>query len=117
MKTQQKTASLMLGLSLTLTASLTTAGTTGPTTVKQILLYEAGDLAYIYPTAGLAAPPSCAGSNAYYSFKLNRPRAKEYLAGLMAAQVSGLKVTLNGTGGCTDQTTSETLAYYTLVKP
>lgn len=116
MKTKQTMASLTMGLALILSAGLSTAGTTSNTTVKQILLYEGGDLAYVYPTIGVTAPPACAGATTYYSFKLDRPRAKEYLASLMAAQVAGLTVTFTGTGACTDQTTSETLAYYTMVK-
>ncbi|MCU0842381.1 MAG: hypothetical protein MUC79_11780 [Thiobacillaceae bacterium] len=105
-----------LTLALTLTSGLAAAGTTSNTTVKQILLYEAGDLVYVYPTLGVTAPPGCAGANAYYSFSMSRPRAKEYLAGLMAAQVAGLTVTFTGTGACTDHATSETLAYYSVTK-
>jgi hypothetical protein len=111
-----KQALLGLICGLTLAAGLATAGTTSNTTVKQILLYEGGDLAYVYPTLGVTAPPACAGATTYYSFRLDRPRAKEYLAGLMAAQVAGLTVTFTGTGACTDQATSETLAYYVMEK-
>lgn len=114
MKTKPTIAGLTLALALT--SGLAAAGTTGPTTVKQILVYEAGDLVYVYPTAGVSAPPACAGASAYYSFKMNRPRAREYLAGLMAAQVAGLTVSLTGTGACTDQSTSETLAYYSITQ-
>jgi hypothetical protein len=114
MKTKHTIAGLTLALALA--SGLAAAGTTSNTTVKEILLYEAGDLVYVYPTIGLTAPPGCAIDPTYYSFKLNRPRAKEYLAGLMAAQVAGLTVTITGTGACTDHATSETLAYYSVTK-
>ena len=102
-------------ISFGLSTGTAQAGTT-VSSVEQILLYENGDLAYIYPTGGVTAAPACGSSTAYYSFKLNRPRAKEYLAGLMVAQAAGHNVTLTGTGDCTDQANSETLAYYSMTK-
>ena len=81
--------------------------------IERILIYEAGNLVYVYPAGGVLNPPACHGSNGnYYSFSLNRPRAKEYLAGLLAAQAQGAVVEFTGTGTCTDQSVSETLAYF-----
>ena len=106
----------LTALALTLTAGLSTAGTTSNTTVRQLLLYDIGDLVFVYPANGVTAPPACAGANGYYTFRMDRPRAREYLAGLMAAQVAGLNVNLIGTGACTDDATSETLAYFVMEK-
>ena len=70
---------------------------------------------YVYPVGGVLNPPGCHGSNgSYYSFSLARPRAKEYLAGLLVAQSQGATVSFYGTGTCTDQSVSETLAYYSI---
>lgn len=81
--------------------------------IDKILIYEAGNLVYVYPVGGVLNPPSCHGSNGnYYSFSLNRPRAKEYLAGLLAAQAQGAVVEFTGTGTCYDQSVSETLSYF-----
>ena len=111
---KQALRSLILGL--TLTAGLSTAGTTSNTTIRQLLLYDIGDLVFVYPAIGVTAPLACAGANGYYTFRMDRPRAREYLAGLMAAQVAGLNVNLIGTGACTDDATSETLAYFVMEK-
>ncbi|HEU5136098.1 MAG TPA: hypothetical protein VFU13_13190 [Steroidobacteraceae bacterium] len=81
--------------------------------IDRILIYEGGNLVYVYPVGGIVNPPGCHGSNGnYYSFSLNRPRAKEYLAGLLAAQAQGAVVEFTGTGTCTDQSVSETLSYF-----
>jgi hypothetical protein len=81
--------------------------------IARILIYEAGSLVYVFPVGGVVNPPGCHGSNGdYYSFSLNRPRAKEYLAGLLAAQAQGAVVEFSGTGTCTDQSVSETLSYF-----
>jgi hypothetical protein len=91
------------------------AGTTSAQ-ISTILIYEAGDLVYVYPIGGVQGPPPCHGSNGnYYSFSLSRPRAKEYLAALLAAQARGALVHLWGTGACTDQSMSETLHYFAVV--
>jgi hypothetical protein len=81
--------------------------------IDRILIYEAGNLVYVFPVGGVVSPPACHGSNGnYYSFSLNRPRAKEYLAGLLAAQAQGAVVEFTGTGTCADQSVSETLSYF-----
>jgi hypothetical protein len=81
--------------------------------VASLLLYEGGDLVYVYPAGGVQNPPSCHGSNGdYYSFSMSRPRAKEYLAALLAAQARGATVSIHGTGNCQDQSNSETLFYF-----
>ncbi|GEM_PF-1432469 len=84
-------------------------------TISDILIFGDGPLVYVYPTSPLVGVPACAGSNGpYYSFLLTRPYAKEYLAGLLAAQARGANVTFFGYGDCRDQSVSETLAYFTV---
>lgn len=81
--------------------------------IDQILLFEGGSLLYIYPVGGVANPPACHGSNGeYYSYKMNRPLAKEYYSGLLAAHFSGAVVEFWGLGDCVDQNVSETLRYF-----
>jgi hypothetical protein len=81
--------------------------------IDRILIYETGNLVYVYPVGGVLNPPACHGSNgSYYSFSMNRARAKEYLAGLLAAQAQGAVVEFSGTGTCADQSVSETLSYF-----
>jgi hypothetical protein len=83
--------------------------------IERILIFEAGNLVYVYPVGGVVNPPSCHGSNGnYYSFSLNRPRAKEYLAGMLSAQAQGANVAFYGTGTCEDQSVSETLSYFSI---
>lgn len=83
--------------------------------IQSILLYEDGDIAYVYPVGGVVNPPACHGSNGnYVSFKLNRPRAKEYLAALLAAHVSGRTVSFYTASACTDQSVSDTLRYFSV---
>jgi hypothetical protein len=81
--------------------------------IAKILIYDAGNLVYVFPVGGVVNPPACHGSNGdYYSFSLGRLRAKEYLAGLLAAQAQGAVVEFTGTGTCADQSVSETLSYF-----
>ena len=80
--------------------------------IDHILVFDRGMLVYVYPQGGVVNPPACHGSNGnYFSFSMNRPMAKEYLAMLMAAQARGATVNFWGTGTCTDQPVSETLDY------
>ncbi|WP_206606058.1 hypothetical protein [Steroidobacter cummioxidans] len=104
------TCILALALSSAASASTTRA------TIKELLISES--LVYVYPTGGVLNPPGCHGSNGnYYSFSFNRPRAKEYLAGLLAAKSQGATVIFYGTGNCTDQPNiSETLSYFSIVE-
>jgi hypothetical protein len=84
--------------------------------IERILIFEDGNLVYVYPVGGVVNPPSCHGLNGnYYSFSLNRPRAKEYLAGLLSAQAQGATVAFYGTGTCVDQSISETLSYFAII--
>ena len=80
----------MLSLSGHLSAGTTT------TTVKSIIVWEAGNLIYVYPAIGVLSPPACQTNGPYYSFSLARPMAKVYYAGLLAAQAQGLSVTFFG---------------------
>jgi hypothetical protein len=81
--------------------------------IKSILLYEDGELVYVYPEGGVQSPPACHGSNGdYTSFKMSRPRAREYLAALLAAQMAGKSVHFRTAGVCTDQSMSDTLLYF-----
>lgn len=97
------------GLSTPVSAGSTRAS------IRELLISD--DFVYVYPSGGVVNPPSCHGSNGdYYSFSLNRPRAKEYLAGLLAAQAQGSWVIFYGTGNCADQPNiSETLAYFSVL--
>jgi hypothetical protein len=95
-----------------MSSSVATASTT-EARIARILIYETGNLVYVYPVGGVLNPPGCHGSNGdYYTFSFNRPRAKEYLAGLLAAQAQGAVVQFSGTGTCADQSVSETLSYF-----
>lgn len=81
--------------------------------ISDILFYETGDLVYIYVEGGTQQKPACAGSNGdYLSFSLSRPRAKEYLAGLMMAFSSGKTVSFWTRGACIDQSVSDTIYYF-----
>ena len=83
--------------------------------IERILIFEGGDLVYVYPVGGVQNPPACHGANgSYYSFSLARPRGKEYLAAMLAAQAERASVAFYGTGTCTDQSVSETLAYFSI---
>jgi hypothetical protein len=106
-----------------MTVVLSTAGITAnagytEARISRLLIDEDSSLVYVYPVGGVQNAPSCHGQNGnYYSFSLTRPRAKEYYAALLAAQVAGLTVTFHGKGVCTDQTFSETLNYISILTP
>lgn len=86
--------------------------------ISNILFYEGGDLVYIYVEGGTQGRPSCAGSNGdYISFKMSRPRANQYLAGLMMAFTAGKSVTFRTEGACVDQSASDTLTYFSVNNP
>jgi hypothetical protein len=81
--------------------------------ISKILYYEDADLIYIYVEGGTQNRPACAGSNGdYLSFKMSRPRAREYLSGLMAAFLAGKPVTFGTAGACIDQSVSDTIRYF-----
>lgn len=81
--------------------------------ISSILFYEQGDLIYIYVEGGTQDRPACAGSNGdYISFSMKRPRAKEYLSGLMFAYGTGKPVQFRTEGACVDQSVSDTLIYF-----
>jgi hypothetical protein len=81
--------------------------------IDSILLYEGGNLVYVYPQGGVPNPPACHGSNGNYtSFSMARPRAKEYLAALLMAHAAGKTVAFYTYETCADQSVSATLAYF-----
>ena len=89
---------------------ITKADTTAK--ISQILLYEDGNLVYIYPEGGVQNPPACHGSNGnYLSFKLDRPMAKEYLSLLMMAFAAQKTVWFRTHRDCVDQSVSDTIMY------
>ena len=107
---------MILCMALILGSVLNTvwAGTT-LATIDSILLFDGGNLVYVYPTGGVMDAPACHGSNGnYYSFSTSRSMAKEYLAALLAAQARGASVTFRGKGACLDQSVSETLDYFSV---
>ena len=113
-KIKQGLSTVLIGLFLLLGATPADA-TAVRAKIEAILLYEDGDLVYIYPVGGVPNPPSCHGTNGnYLSFKMNRPRAREYLSALLAAQASNRDVTLYHANACVDQTVSVTLRYLTV---
>ena len=90
-------------------AAAEAGSTTAP--IDKIRMISALNIVYVYPAGGIASPASCqtAGGQAYYSFSMARPMAKEYFAALLAAHARGTPVTLVGTGACQDESVSETL--------
>ena len=83
--------------------------------ISNILFYEGGDLIYVYLEGGTQSKPACAGGNGdYLSFSMKRPRAKEYLAGLMMAFSTGKSVTFTTYGACVDQSVSDTIVYFSV---
>lgn len=83
------------------------------TKIQTILICEECDLVYVYPVGGVQNPPTCHGSNGNYtSFKMSRPRAKEYLAALLLAQAGGKTIGFVTAGNCVDQSISDTLRYF-----
>lgn len=106
---------LILALTLSVPAICSAAWTTA--TIDRILFVETGakGLVYIYPKGGVTDPPACHGSNGdYISFKADRPMAKEYISGLMAAMMANKTVGLRTAGDCVDQGVSDTLRYFTV---
>ncbi|KAB8060442.1 hypothetical protein GCN74_09205 [Janthinobacterium sp. FT14W] len=98
-------------------ALLSSNAIAGWTTAKiaSIVVWEGGDLIYVFPEGGVKNTPACDASGAtYLSFSLKRPRAREYYAGLLAAYIAGKTVQFRGADACTDQSTSETLQYFQL---
>ncbi len=92
--------------------SVNVKASTTVSTIEKILLYEAGDLVYIYPAGGINSPTACHAGSQYYTYSMSRPRGKEYLAGLYMAHATGKTVTLWGKNLCQDQSTKETLDYF-----
>jgi hypothetical protein len=85
--------------------------------ISNLLLYETGDLVYIYVEGGTQQRPACAGSNGdYLSFSMARPRARQYLAALMLAFATGKSVTFVTNGACVDQNVSDTLWFFQINK-
>jgi hypothetical protein len=99
-------------------AMLFAAGVQADTTAKidKILLFEEGNLVYIYPAGGVKNKPACHGSNGdYLSFSMARPMAKEYLSVLMMAFAMQKKVSFRTYRDCIDQPMSDTVKYFTVV--
>ena len=91
------------------------AGTT-VAKIAQILLYDAGNLVYVYPAGGVQNPAPCQASNVtFYSFSLARPMGRQYLAALMGAQARNATVIFQGSGTCTDQAIAETLGVVVVI--
>ena len=92
-------------------------GAQADTTAKidKILMYEGGNLVYIYPVGGVQNKPACHGSNGdYLSFSMARPMAKDYLSVLMMAFAMQKTVSFRTYRDCFDQPMSDTIAYFTV---
>ena len=84
--------------------------------ITQILMFEGGNIVYIYPEGGVRNPPPCHGSNGdYLSFSMGRPMAKEYLSVLMMAFAANKTVSFRTEGACIDQSISETIRYFSVI--
>ncbi|MGI5309463.1 hypothetical protein [Rheinheimera sp. WS51] len=93
------------------------AGVQADTTAKidKILMYEGGNLVYIYPVGGVQNKPACHGSNGdYLSFSMARPMAKDYLSVLMMAFAMQKTVSFRTYRDCVDQSMSDTVMYFTV---
>lgn len=99
---------------------LGTAANAGNATAKieQILLYEDGNLLYVYPAGGVQSAPACHNrtNGDYFTISMARPMAKQYLAALMTAQAMGYVVVLSGTNVCNEQSFAESLSYLRIIK-
>ena len=99
---------VLLSLSLNLLADTTAK-------IDKILMYEGGNLVYIYPVGGVQNKPACHGANGdYLSFKMDRPMAKEYLSVLMMAFSAQKTVHFRTERDCVDQSVSDTIMYFTV---
>jgi hypothetical protein len=84
--------------------------------IDKILMFEGGNLVYIYPAGGVQNKPACHGSNGdYLSFSMARPMAKEYLSVLMMAFAMQKTVSFRTYRDCIDQPFSDTISYFTVV--
>ena len=84
--------------------------------IDKILMFEGGNLVYIYPVGGVQNKPACHGSNGdYLSFSMARPMAKEYLSVLMMAFAMQKTVEFRTYGNCVDQSVSDTIMYFTVL--
>ena len=92
-------------------------GVQADTTAKidKILMYEGGNLVYIYSVGGVQNKPACHGSNGdYLSFSMVRPMAKDYLSVLMMAFAMQKTVSFRTYRDCVDQPMSDTVMYFTI---
>lgn len=107
MKIFKYAALLVILLSGSVSAGTTTAK------ISQILLFEGGNLVYVYPVGGVKEAPACHGGNGdYISFSMARPMAKEYLSMLMMAFAADRTVVFYTKNDCVDQSVSTTLNYF-----
>jgi hypothetical protein len=84
--------------------------------IEKILMYEGGNLVYIYPVGGVQNKPACHGSNGdYLTFSMARPMAKEYLSMLMLAFAAQKTVEFRTEGACIDQSVSDTIRYFSVL--
>lgn len=105
----------LIGLLFTILAFDGVADTSAK--IEKILMYEQGDLVYVYPEGGVDNPPFCHGANGdYLSFRMSRPMAKEYLSLLMMAFVTQKEVVFKTERKCVDQSVSETIRYLTVIR-
>jgi hypothetical protein len=83
--------------------------------IDSILMFEGGNIVYIYPAGGVQNKPGCHGSNGdYLSFSMARPMAKEYLSVLMMAFAAQKTVVFRTAGACIYQSISESINYFSV---
>ncbi|MDN2709883.1 hypothetical protein O0880_10705 [Janthinobacterium sp. SUN118] len=115
MKYRSKIAKLAVCLFLSALSGSAAAGWT-VAKISSIVVYEDGDVVYVFPEGGVKDAPACHGSNGdYLSFSLKRRYAREYYAGMLAAYTAGKTVRFRGLDACKDQSMSETLMYFELM--
>jgi hypothetical protein len=80
------------------------------TIVKMHVRRSLGDIAFIQLAAVPLGHPACAvGAPWHFTLALNTETEKKIFAVLLAAQISGTPVTIDGTGSCSEYGTFESM--------
>ncbi|UTW46441.1 hypothetical protein KFE80_06060 [bacterium SCSIO 12696] len=102
---------ILMAIAFCISSNIFAATFTGK--VETILLYDDGNIIYVYPKGGIPNPPSCHGSNGdYMTVLMNRSMAKEYLSALLAAMMAKKDVTFRISDDCPEQSFAVKLNYF-----